>query len=206
MLGALAARLLRGLLSPDVLSVVIPTLSGREDSLARAIASYRETLDGVPHEIIVEKDRPSWPAACNAGYRKAKGDVLHFTADDLEALPGWWVEVLPWLAEHDELPAPRVLNSDGSWDNAVDGEDGGTPHFTRIPLMTRSQYERIGPWPEFNYVADVWLSEKGRTVGIETRMFHSYAFVHHWEQVGRRDSPDDLAIAHSHLTRLRAAL
>ena len=159
-------------------------------------------------ELLVIRDRASWPEACNAGFKKAKGDRLHFTADDLEPLPGWWQDALPWLDEHDELPAPVVMNPDGTWDNAVDGPDGGVPEFTRIPLMTRDQYERIGPWPEYNYVADVWLSLKARTLGIETRMIHSYRFTHHWKEVqaGRRDSPTDLAEAHGQLARLRAEL
>ena len=123
-------------------------------------------------------------------------------------LTGWWNEALPWLDEHDELPAPKVFNysADGEWDNAIDGPDGGTPHFTRIPLMTRSQWERIGPWPEIDYGADVWLSERGRTLGIETRMFHSYAFVHHWNQVGRIDTPERLRHSEAQLNALRATM
>lgn len=189
-----------------MLSVVIPTLTGREETLKRCRKAYLET--GPPDmELITVRDKASWPEACNEGYRKAKGDRLHFTADDLEPLPGWWQEALPWLDDHDELPAPRVFDPDGRWDNAIDGPDGAIPEFTRIPLMTRNQWERIGPWPEYNYVADVWLSGRGRTLGIETRMIHSYAFIHHWKEVpmGRRDSPPELAEANGHLSRLRAA-
>lgn len=189
-----------------MLSVIVPTLAGREETLKRCRKAYLVT-GPTDMEIITVRDKASWPEACNEGYRKAKGDRLHFTADDLEPLTGWWQEALPWLDEHDELPAPRVLNPDGSWDNAIDGPDGAVPEFTRIPLMTRDQYERIGAWPEYNYVADVWLSGKGRMLGIETRMIHSYAFVHHWKEVpmGRRDSPGELAEANGHLSRIRAA-
>jgi len=188
-----------------LLSVVIPTITGREESLARAIASYEDTTRECPHEIIVVKDEPTWPTACNVGFEKSKGDVIHFSADDLEALPGWWKEALEVLF-NDELPAPVVLNHspDGEWDNRHDGAHGVLTHFTRIPMMTRTQYERVGPWPEFQYVADVWVSERARTLGIETRMVHSYAFVHHWEQVGRDGSPEVLALADRELTRMRA--
>lgn len=188
-----------------MLSVVIPTITGREESLERAWVAYLETGPEDMEAVIVE-NFPNWPAACNEGFRQARGDRLHFTADDLEPLPGWWQEALPWLDEHDELPAPKVFNfsADGLWDNRVDGPDGGIPHFTRIPLMTRSQYERIGPWPEIPYASDVWLSERARTLGIETRMFHSYAFVHHWSQVGRIDGQENLALSERVLNQLRA--
>ena len=41
----------------------------------------------------------------------------------------------------------------------------------------RDQYERIGAWPELNYVADVWLSEKARSLGIPTRKVDAYTFA-----------------------------
>ena len=188
-----------------MISVVIPTIEGREVSLARAIASYEDTLAGEPHEIIIIQDAPTWPSACNLGYEKAKGEIIHFSADDLEALPGWHSEVRGVL-DADELPAPKVLNHSrvGEWDNRVDGPDGALTHFTRIPIMTRSQYERVGPWPEFQYVADVWVSERARTLGIQTRMVHSYRFVHHWSQVGRTDTPEITALAERELNRMRA--
>jgi len=190
-----------------VLSVIIPTLTGREASLRRCCDAYLATGPW-DMELIIVHDKASWPEACNVGRRKARGDRLHFTADDLEPLPGWWREALPWLDEHDELPAPRVLNhsADGPWDNEGDGPDGALTHFTRVPLMRSDQWERIGRWPEHNYVADVWLSEKGRTLGIQTRVFHSYAFVHHWEQAGRVDSPEHMAEAARVLSSLRAEL
>jgi len=189
-----------------MISVIIPTLSGREESLARAVAAYKKTLGRRKHEIIVIKDKPTWPTACNEGYAESQGDILHFSADDLEPLPGWHREALAWLAKHDELPAPKVLNhsADGVFDNAADGFDGETTWFTRIPIMRRDQYERIGPWPEYNYVADIWLSEKARMVlGIQTRMIYSYAFIHHWHMKGRKDDEHVMAAAWEAIEQLR---
>jgi glycosyltransferase involved in cell wall biosynthesis len=188
------------------LSVVIPTITGRELDLANTREAYATTAPDA--ELVIVKDKPNWPAACNEGYRRSKGDIVHFTADDLEPLPGWWQEVTAAMETEDILPAAKVLNhsADGPWDNHGDGPDGGHPHFTRVPIMRRDQWERIGEWPAFNYVADVWVSEKGRTLGIETRMFYSYAFVHHWAQHGRRDGPQDMAAAGNKLAELRAAM
>ena len=176
-----------------MLSVVVPTISGREESLARTLASYEATLKGVAHEIIVVKDENSWPRACNVGYGRSKGDVIHWTADDLEAAPGWYADI-PAFLENDEIPAPAVYDYrlDGKFSNEEDGEDQALAWFTRVPLCRRDQAERIGLWPEITYYADVWFSEKARTVGIETRLLYSYAFVHHWCGVGRVDSQHNL--------------
>jgi GT2 family glycosyltransferase len=179
-----------------MLSVVVPTISGREESLARTLASYEETLRGVESEIIVVKDESSWPRACNEGYARSNGDVIHWTADDLEALPGWYTEI-PAALERDELPAPAVYDyrPDGKHANAEDGPDGATTWFTRIPICRRDQAERIGVWPELTYYADVWFSEKARSIGIETRLLYSYRFVHHWSGIGRVDSEANLTRA-----------
>jgi glycosyltransferase involved in cell wall biosynthesis len=191
-----------------VLTVVVPTLSGREESLARGIASYEDTLAGVKLEIIVVKDRSTWPAACNEGYEKSKGDVILFTSDDLEAMPGWWEAAKYHLDEFDELPAPRVYNflppPEGDWDNAEDGPHGAITPFTRIPIMRRDQWERIGRWPDdLIYYADLWVSEKGRHVGIETRMVHGFDFIHHWSGVKRVDSRANLDASGIKLKLLR---
>lgn len=191
-----------------MISVVLPTITGREESLERARKGYEQTLNGTPHEIIIITDAPNWPAACNQGFDQSKGDVIHFTADDLEPLPGWDVETLLHLSLADELPAPRVMDykADGKFANEVDGPDGARTHFTRIPIMTRNQWERIGRWPEMFYYADVWVSERARAIGIETRMIHSYAFIHHWCQIGRVDSRENLVESQKVMDVLRAGL
>ena len=190
------------------LSIIVPTITGREDSLQRTLEAYQATTT-VPHQIIIVPNETTWPAACNVGARIATGEVLHFTADDLEPVPGWHDEALAWLDQRDELVAGLIHNhtADGPIDNAGDGDHaaiiGG---FTRVPLMTRSQHQRIGEWPEYQYVADVWVSDRGRSIGIPTRMCHTYRFIHHWSQIGRTDDQATLAHAANVLAELRAAM
>ena len=164
-------------------------------------------MEGLRYELVIVENEANWPSACNEGYRRAKGDILHFSSDDLEALPGWHTEVLPALADEDALPAAVVydwaLPPEGTLSNGKDGPDGAFVHFTRVPLLTRDQYERIGPWPEIDYYADIWLSEKARTLGMRTRIYYSYAFVHYWHQTGRLDSKVNLDEAGFALNRLR---
>ena len=169
------------------------------------LRSYEDTLEGVEHEVIVVKDRPTWPQACNDGYAQAQGDILHFGADDLAAVPGWHELALRHLEEQDELPAPRVWNhvQEGAHINTEDGNHYDITWFTRVPILRRDQYERIGTWPPLIYLADIWLSEKARAIGIETRMIFGYDFVHHWCPVGRVDSPANLRKSWDDLFALR---
>jgi len=193
---------------PEI-TVVLPTITGREKSLEKAARSYERTLAGVDHDIVIIQDAPTWPEACNAGYYKSDSPYILFGADDLDALPGWWKAGKKALEENMmELPAPRVYDNFGpegkrQFSNWKDGDDGDLTHFTRVPLMSKHQWETIGPWPPLVYYADLWVSEKARTLGIRTRMVYGFDFFHRWSQIGRVDSQQNLDEAGWHLNRLR---
>ena len=193
---------------PEI-TVVLPTITGREESLQRSIDSYEQTLEGEDYDIIVIQDAPTWPEGCNAGYYKSDSPYILFGADDLDAEQGWWqvgkkaLELRP-----DELPAPRIYDNHGPdgtrwFMNEKDGEDGELTHFTRVPLMSKDQWEKVGPWPPLIYYADMWVSEKARTLGVRTRMVYGFDFFHHWSQIGRVDSKVNLDESGWHLNRLR---
>lgn len=203
-----ASELLGRLLLAHVISIIVPTISGREESLARTLTAW-EKYTKVRNEIIIVQDYPTWPAACNFGAAQAEGDIIVWGADDLEPIKGWHSDLRRWFKERDELPAPRLHNYSKLapvW-NVEDGPDGAVPLFTRVPVMSRSQMERIGPWPEqLIYYADYWVSEKGRSLGIETRNLWSYAFVHHWCQIGRVDSPENYDASGKEFQRLKRGM
>jgi hypothetical protein len=174
------------------ISVVIPTITGREYSYAAMVAAYVERTPGHDLEIVTVKDRPSWPVGCNAGQLLASGEVLHFGADDLEPLEGWAGAMLSAL-EAGEIPAPQI------WDyareglpvnQAQDGPPGALTPFSRVPSLTRAMAAAIGEWPDMHYYSDNWVSAKGRLCGFETRVTEGYAFIHHWHPVGRLDTGD----------------
>lgn len=176
------------------LVIVVPTITGREDSLARTLEAYEETLAGIDYTIFTPKDYPSWPAACNHVFTNLPNihhcDLIHYGADDLVPLNGWFWPAATSL-EHNELPAPRVWNfavDDRRWapSQENDGPVGALTRFTRVPTLTSEMAVRIGPWPEIIYYADVWVSIKARHEGgWETRVTGGYDFVHHWHQHGR---------------------
>lgn len=170
-----------------MISVVVPTISGREESYERCVYSFEKTLDDTDFEIIPVLNKNNWPLACNHGYELSTGDIVVFTADDLEAVSNWWQDAVALLEVADELPAGYVWNHSlfGDPDNIADGSAGQLTWFTRLPMMRRDQWQRIGQWPNLDFYADVWLSERARSIGIETRLVGSYRFVHHWHDVGR---------------------
>jgi glycosyltransferase involved in cell wall biosynthesis len=71
-----------------LLSVVLPTISGREHWLGKALASISETVDD--YELLVYLDKPTCGVGWNLGIEEAKGDYVLLFADDLEAHPGWF--------------------------------------------------------------------------------------------------------------------
>ena len=171
-----------------MISVVIPTISGREASFEMVCAAYRRT----DVELVSVKDYPSWSAGCNAAIGQTTGDVIHFGADDLEPVPGWDAAALECLSAG-EIPAAQV------WDHrlggpcaneAEDGPAGSLTAFSRVPSLTREMADRIGPWPTFHYYADNWIGDKARALGYPIRVTAGYSFIHHWHPVGRLDAGD----------------
>lgn len=178
--------------------VVVPTISGREESLTRTLDAYRSTLAGVDYVLTVPRNKRFWPVACNEGAElllRDGCDVLHYGADDVVPRHGWLQAALPVL-EAGELPAPRVWDHfwhDGpAHSQQIDGPVGALCYFSRVPILTADMAQRIGPWPEIAYFADCWLSDAARSFGWQTRVTAGYDFVHHWHQHGRLDGDPQL--------------
>ena len=177
--------------------MVVPTISGREESLARTLDAYRATLAGVDYELLVIRNRRFWPVACNEATELLGSyvDVIHYGADDLVPRHGWLEAALPVL-EEGELPAPRVWDyfwHDGpAHSQTIDGPVGAECRFTRVPILTAEQAAAIGPWPEIAYFSDCWLSDAARARGWPTRVTEGYDFVHHWSTIGRLDGDPEL--------------
>lgn len=172
-----------------LISIIVPTIKGREQWLQRCLDSYRRTSPS-SSEVIVVHDRPTCGIAWNDGIYLASGKYIHFSADDLEAHEGWWREGV-LAADNGLLAAPRILNPDGTLQSCgvIDREcpQGIAVGFTRIPFLSEEQAEKITPIIETHYSTDVWVSEIGRLHGYQTVMARGYLFTHHFAQEGRVD-------------------
>jgi hypothetical protein len=175
-----------------MISVIIPTITGREHWLERCVTAYEKSLRHGPHEIIVIKDRPSCGIAWNEGLAQAKGRWIHLTADDIEPeWPMWW-RIATWTADQGELPAARILNTDGSLQSCgtdhLEHPEGEEAFVARIPFATREQFDLIGPMMNEHYMGDYWFSHRGRQVGLKSVVRRDYCFYHHYAQEGRIDT------------------
>ena len=173
------------------ITVPLPTITGREDYLSQAIAGYERHANV---EILVYTDEagcgPAWAKGADAG----TGEYIHFGADDVEMHPGWW-QAAKRVADLGYLPAPRVLNTDGSLqscgDWGVELRDGAIPEFTRGPFVSRSQWQQLAPLvrPFLEsgalYYTDNIFTWAGRRLGIETVVCRGYEYTHHLAPQGR---------------------
>jgi len=174
-----------------MISIVVPTITGREHWLERCTEAYHKTLQDFPdYQIIVIKDRKTCGVAWNEGLALAKGNYIHLTADDIEPLDGW---VWPALesADNGELPAARILNTDGSLQScgtdANEHDEGEEATIARIPFATAEQFRKIGPMMNEHYQTDQWFSHRGRQEGFPTVVRRDYLFYHHFAPEGRLD-------------------
>lgn len=170
-----------------MISVVIPTVTGRERFFEKAVESYGDA------EILVFKDLDACGPAWVKGAEQAKGDYIHFGADDLEAHPGW-ADAATRFCDRGFLPAPRILNTDGSLQSCGDWEvelpEGAIPQFTRIPFVSRGQWEKLAPLitpflKQAHYYTDNIFSWAGRRLGMQTAVCRRYLFTHHLAEVKR---------------------
>ena len=180
-----------------MISIICPTIAGREHWLERCQRSYCETTE-LEHEFIVVLDYPACNQAWNVGILEARGDFIHLTADDIEVHPRWAEIGLSWIAEH-FLPCPRVLNSDGSLqscgNDATEQLTGTSSDVARVPFFPREILHAFYPILPTHFMGDYWITHQARKFGWPTVVVREWVFTHHLAPEGRLDTlTSDLTI------------
>lgn len=185
-----------------LISVIVPTITGREHWLARALASIRATTTGF--EWLTYKDHPTCGIGWNLGIQQACGDYILLFADDLEAHPGWWQAGTEAL-EQGIIPCPRILNPDGSLQScgtfAEEAEDGAPSVVARVPFLAKEMALAISPILENHYMGDHWITWKAEQMGWPTLVVRSMVFTHHFAMEGRIDTLAEDVKAYHRATR-----
>jgi hypothetical protein len=173
-----------------MISIIVPTIQGREHWLDGCREAYRRMTKHVEYEFIVLHDYPTCGEAWNQGIRQSKGNWIHLSADDIEPTPGWWQVGTAWL-HRKILPAPRILNSDRTLqscgDTADETPDGTPTDLQRVPFFPRSLLPAIYPIIEVHYATDYWVTHQARKVGWPTLVVRDFCFIHHYAPEGRVD-------------------
>lgn len=165
-------------------SVIVPTVDGRDECLARCIAAYEETTPDL--ELIIVRNKTACGIAWQEGAEQATGDFIHFTADDLWPYPGWW-EAAVEVTERGALPAAWVMG-DGSqvyctvpiWEDIHEA-----PVNVLVPFFSREQFD-LGGWVvPIHYGSDDWITFLATKRGIPVELIHEYRFEHTADQNGR---------------------
>lgn len=171
------------------LSIVIPTIVGREHWLEKSIAAIEATTE-VDYELLIERGHSVCGTAWNAGIVESRGDYILLTADDLEPQPGWWTAGKN-MVDSGFLPSALILNSDRSVQSCGDTTHkvptGTVVNIARVPLASRKQMAAIYPILPIHYSSDDWFSHRGRLAGWQSMVCLDYCFVHHFAMEGRID-------------------
>lgn len=157
-----------------LVSIVIPTITGREETFANTVSAYERltTADGI--EWIVERDYPTCGAAWNAGAERASGDYLHFTADDLEPMSAAWLPAAIAVCETGCVPLGLVQDP---------GENPIGRDFPRVPFCRREWWI---PVPPIHYFSDNAFGALVGRAGHPCIVAEGYDFYHHHSMIGRR--------------------
>jgi len=173
-------------------TVVMPTITGREHWLERALRSLDNHTEA-EFEVLTYVDRPACGIVWQEGGEAAAGDYIWMGADDVEVLPGWDTAAIS-RCDEGALPAPCVYHPDGrlqscgaSWELLE--PDGEETEFTRGPFMSRAQWDVIQPMLPTHYWTDNWVSWRGWQASpvIPTVVTWGFRFVHHLAGEGRNE-------------------
>jgi GT2 family glycosyltransferase len=168
------------------ISVVIPTIKGREALVERTVAAFRATVPGPELQIVLVKERMTIGRAWNDGVPACEGDYLMLAADDVLSHPAWH-EAAMQAASNDYYPAPRLDNPDGSV--LATGSMGGRWILTgcadwapvvssQFPFMRRELWREVGPSLEIHYFADDYLAARARSAGLIPVYRQGYRMTH----------------------------
>lgn len=175
-------------------SLIIPTIGGREQLLKQTINSLAETANGYDTELVVVRNSPTVGEAWNEGAKAAIGTHLWLGADDVTLTPGW-LDAAVEAEEKGWYPCPRIVFPNGELEACgtlgqsgcilYEVEDGFLCNASSFPFLSRESWNEIGPSPPIHYFADDYLGYQARVAGLEVRLVRDYSLVHHVGIIGR---------------------
>jgi len=189
------------------ISVVIPTVDGREEYLARAEEGYRTRTDAEV-EMIVVQNMWSGGMAWQAGAERATGDFLHLTNDDIVPGEDWLRDCVECVEDgnvpvvlvanaspeiHDENLMPLPGNPINDQTSHFEGHpkvqkpghvasQNNQSEYPSLPFCSMEQWKSIGPMIPTQYATDKWFGWRAWKAGfpnvcVASIFYHFAAFV-----------------------------
>jgi hypothetical protein len=166
-----------------LISIVIPTIDGREEWLARCVKAYKDTTPMC--QIIVVRNEPTCGHAWLEGYRQSTGQYVHFTADDITPFPGWYMDAIN-ACTMGQVPLANVKASNGNdaWCFSPLGDMGHVRNVL-VPFLSREQLGYGGWLLPVHYGSDDWVTYRAVQLGMTLRECSGYKVTHHVAGEGR---------------------
>lgn len=203
-------------MNDTMVNVVIPTVEGREEYLARCIRGYKERTPNVSLNFIVVKGAATCGLAWEMGASKMVEGYLHLTADDIVPGEGWLPPLIasvegalvpvalvitasPEVLDEEQMPLPgnpltpvsNFLERQGGPDVIPDGYIcQGMSEYPSVPFCTQAQWLAIKPMVASHYGTDKWFGYRAKLAGFHNVVTHGSCFYHYAAHAGRipRDS------------------
>lgn len=175
-----------------MISVIVPTVKGREPWLAACVAAYEATCPDLDL-IVVHNDGKPCGQGWIDGAERATGDYLHFTADDLLPFPGWW-EAAVAVADADGIPGANVLTAkdpEGEWLEATTMYAGAflygdvPARNILVPFFTRKMLDAAEWLLPIHYGSDDWVTFLADRLDIPMPFTPGYVLGHGAAPEGR---------------------
>lgn len=161
------------------LSIVMPTVPGREHELDRTVEMY-DRLTHMEIEWVIETGHDNCGAAWNAGVPKCTGEIVHMGADDLEPITDEWLPAALAVIEQGGVPLGWVFED----------EIGRFGHdFCRVVICRRAWWRNV---PEIHYWSDNAFDDLMRATGHKPTVAPHFDFYHRRSMVGRDELPERL--------------
>lgn len=146
---------------------------------------------------MIVKDQGTYGTAANIGAHEAVGEYIHFSADDIEPLPGWYYAGKK-VVQEGKIPAPQMVDYDGVLHRGHEAE-GIEVEYGVCPLLHIAQWELIGPTIPIHYYSDNWIGYKAYKFGWPVVITHAYQFIHHIGTEGNTSKQEDDLIIYNSL-------
>lgn len=173
-----------------LISVIVPTIPGREDLLEACLWSFERHTPPEMLELVPVRDSPSCGAGWTLGAARSTGNYLLLAADDVEAHGGWWEGACrPFTCPVLLWPDGRVQGRGG---HRQDVAHGGQPFNVAFPFLQRWLFERLEPIPPFNHHCDCWITEGAARLGFPGFVDHHCVLTH--KVMGDYDENDAYAV------------